>query len=417
VSTRLRRLDELDHDELAVMVREYLLAGQLMDRAGMPHLISAYGRDVMGDIAIDEWMGASPVYTRRTQRLLDFVGDDIETLFKCLQIDIGAPPEFMDFRLKVIDEHHGEFWLDHCGALMDVEPMGDDYVQTMCHTIEDPTFDATAMAVNARARIRPIHRPPRTPVDRHPHCHWTATIDESIEPLTEPEPAVRIATTLLAQLDVPTVQHEGEGWHDYRAPQDPDLRFEMFSTGALRGLLHEIAVQTHLLVMSFNLAVERRYGTDDAVDIGAKHFAGSAGLSAERLRDAFGLDRSLAAVAQVLLWHPAFQPSSYTDLEVVFDEAEDHLELRLSDCTATQEPDHLNWMRLAADGHDQGLTTLVQGIDLHYSVERLAPAPGELAAWRVVRTEEPAKEASEVALTRFSTGATFEFSETPVQLG
>jgi hypothetical protein len=213
------------------------------------------------------------------------------------------------------------------------------------------------------------------------------------------------------------VQHEGEGWHDYRAPQDPDLRFEMFSTAALRGLLHEVAVQTHLLVMSFNLAVERRYGTDDAVAIGAKHFAGSAGLTAERLRDAFGLDRSLAGVAQVLLWHPAFQPSTYTDLDVVFDEATDRLELRLRDCTATQEPDHLNWMRLAVDGHDQGLTTLVQGIDLHYAVERLDPAPGELAAWRVVRAEEPAKEASEVALTRFSTGATFEFSETPVQLG
>jgi hypothetical protein len=54
----------------------------------------------------------------------------------------------MDFRLPVIDEHHGEFWLDHCGALMDVEPMGDEYVHTMCHTIEDPTFDATAMATS-----------------------------------------------------------------------------------------------------------------------------------------------------------------------------------------------------------------------------------------------------------------------------
>jgi hypothetical protein len=417
VSTRLRRLDELERDEMAVMVREYLLAGQLMDRAGMPHLISAYGREVMGDIAIDEWMGASPVYTRRTQRLLDFVGDDIETLFKCLQIDIGAPPEFMDFRLKVIDEHHGEFWLDHCGALMDVEPMGDEFVETMCHAIEDPTFDATAMAVNARARIRPIHRPPRMPADRHPHCHWTATIDESIEALSEPEPAVRIATTLLAQLDVPTVQHEGEGWHDYRAPQDPDLRFEMFSTGALRGLLHEIAVQTHMLVMSFNLAVDRRYGTEDAVAIGAKHFAGSAGLTSERLRDAFGLDRSLAAVAQVLMWHPAFQPSTYTDLDVDLDEGEGTLELRLRSCTATEEPDHLNWMRLATDGHDQGITTLVQGVDLRYSAERIDPGPDALAAWRVLRSDEPAREASEVALTRFSTGATFEFSETPVRLG
>src|SRR3954447_10206771 len=113
-----RRLEDLTHDELAVLGREYLLAGQLMDRSGMPHLISAYGREVMGDIAIDEWMGASPVYSRRMQRLLDFANGDVATIFKGMQFDIGAPPEFMDFRYKVIDATHGEFWLDHCGALM-----------------------------------------------------------------------------------------------------------------------------------------------------------------------------------------------------------------------------------------------------------------------------------------------------------
>ena len=53
----------------------------------------------------------------------------------------------------------------------------------MCHTIEDPTFDATAVATNPRAQIRPIHRPPRVPADRHPHCHWTVTIDESNPPV------------------------------------------------------------------------------------------------------------------------------------------------------------------------------------------------------------------------------------------
>ena len=85
------------------------------------------------------------------------------TIFKGLQLDIGAPPQFMDFRYTVHDRWHGEFHLDHCGALMDVEPMGEDYVVSMCHDIEDPTFDATAVATNPKAQIRPIHRPPRSP--------------------------------------------------------------------------------------------------------------------------------------------------------------------------------------------------------------------------------------------------------------
>jgi hypothetical protein len=35
----------------------------------MPHLIERFGRDGMAEIAIAEWMGASPIYSRRMQRL------------------------------------------------------------------------------------------------------------------------------------------------------------------------------------------------------------------------------------------------------------------------------------------------------------------------------------------------------------
>ena len=117
-------------------------------------------------------MAASPLYSLRTQRALNFGNADVPTIFKNIQLDIGAPHQFMDFRYKVDDAQHGEFWLDHCGALMDVEPMGEEFVHGMCHDIEDPTFDATAGATNPYAQVRPIHRPPRVPADRAPHCHW-----------------------------------------------------------------------------------------------------------------------------------------------------------------------------------------------------------------------------------------------------
>ncbi len=414
--SEVRGLGALTREELAVLVREYLLGGQMIDRAGMPHVIAAHGREVMGEIAIDEWMGASPIYTRRTQRLLGFVGDDVETIFKGMQFDIGAPPEFMDFRYRVTSRDHGEFWLDHCGALMDVEPMGDDYVRTMCHTIEDPTFDATAIATNRRARIRPIHRPPRLPADRHPHCHWTATIDPTVEPLPDPSESVEIMATLLAAMPVAEFEPAGEGWHDYTAPMDPDLRLEMFSAPALVALAREVATQSHLLTMSLTASVRRRHGADDAVEIGARHFAGSVGLTSERLRDALGIERSIAGLAQVLELHPAFQPRSYVDVVIELDEAADTLRVELRPCTAVDEPDQHNWLTLLRAGHDEAITTMVQGVDLHHRAERVDPSPGGLAAWRVWRAEEPAKESSDVALTRFSTGATFEFSETPVEL-
>ena len=178
-------LSELPHGVLAVLAREYLLCGHLIDRAGMPYVIASFDREEMGAIAIDEWMGASPVYTRRMQELLGFAGDDVETIFKGMQFDIGAPHGFLDFRYTVHDRNHGGFQLDHCGALMDVEPMGEEFVRTMCHDIEDPTFDATAAATNPRARMTPLHRPPREPADRAPHCAWTVDIEAAAEPIIE----------------------------------------------------------------------------------------------------------------------------------------------------------------------------------------------------------------------------------------
>ncbi|UDY37397.1 hypothetical protein [Dermatobacter hominis] len=422
----MRHLDDLSHDELAVLVREYLLAGQLMDRAGMPHLISAYGRDEMADIAIDEWMGASPIYSMRMQRLLDFAAGDVSTIFKGMQFDIGAPPEFMDFRYKVIDPHHGEFWLDHCGALMDVEPMGDDYVTAMCHAIEDPTFDATAIATNRRAQVRPIHRPPRVPADRHPHCHWTVVIDDSHPELPLPEPMSHVERTLLAGIELPPLgagagdAELADGWNDYRAPVDPDLQTEQFSTAALRALAEEICVQQHLLVTSFCFAIERRHGTEDAVSVVERQFTGIAGLTSERLRAALGLGSdpadgpvtaSLDEVATVLELHPAFRPRAYVDWRVRLADDGGALTVELGDCPALHEQGFETWISRLADGHDGGLVTAVQGVTPFGRVQRTGPR-----SWSVTLVDEPATEPSEVALTRFSTGADFTFVATPVTL-
>src|ERR1700694_2174334 len=114
-------LGDCSQAELAVLAREYMMAGHMIDRAGMPHVMAELGRDAFGPVAIEEWMGASPVYVKRMQKALDFEGDSVETIFKGMQFDIGAPPQFLDFRFQLHDRDHGEFWLAHVGALADVE--------------------------------------------------------------------------------------------------------------------------------------------------------------------------------------------------------------------------------------------------------------------------------------------------------
>jgi len=101
VSPPQSRFFALSRAELAIMIPELLLIGQLIDRSGMAWCIQSFGRSEMLQIAIEEWSGASPLYTRRMQKALCYSGDDVITIFKGLQLDIGAPPQFMDFRYTV----------------------------------------------------------------------------------------------------------------------------------------------------------------------------------------------------------------------------------------------------------------------------------------------------------------------------
>src|SRR5713101_2746398 len=89
-------LEFLSRPALAVLAREYQLAAHLQDRAGIPQVLARYGAQAMREIAIAEWMGASPVYTQRMQRALRFEGNDVATIFKGMQFDVGAPHGFLD---------------------------------------------------------------------------------------------------------------------------------------------------------------------------------------------------------------------------------------------------------------------------------------------------------------------------------
>ena len=406
-------LGERSRAELASMLPEILLAGHLIDRAGMPHLIGAFGADTMRDIAIDEWKGASPVYSKRMQRALGFEGDTVETIFKNIQLDIGAPPQFLDFRFSLIDAQHGEFWLDHCGALMDVEPMGDDYVFAMCHEIEDPTFDATATASNPRAQVRPIHRPPRVPIDRSPHCAWTVTIDDAHPALPVPQEAVALAATMAASLDLPAIDPTEPGRSDYAGPLLSDLRFDEWSVSALRRMTEEVCLQGHLLVLSFFAATTVRTTSDeDARDILRHQFTGVAGVAAARIARHLDLRHDLAAAAEVLAWSPGLLPASYTGCSI---ELTDQLIVRL-DRTAPAFVDRA-WPSLLVAGHLEPLDAIVQAVHPALSCEVVVDTVEELVV-QVVRGERERPKSDDVRLTEFSTGADFVFEEraTPVEI-
>ncbi|WP_421120166.1 hypothetical protein ACE2AJ_02135 [Aquihabitans daechungensis] len=403
------------HEELAHLARELLLAGHLIDRSGMPHLIARFGREGMTQVAIDEWMAASPIYTKRMQRLLGFEGDTVEVIFKGMQLDVGAPPEFMDFRYTVHDDHRGEFHLDHCGALMDVEPMGDDYVQAMCHDIEDPTFDATATATNPRAQVRPIHRPPRVPADRAPHCAWTVDIVDDADPLPYPPQAEQLGRSAAAAVALAAPDPDlatDDGWDDYAGPLDADLVMQRFSSAALGTIADEVCLQGHLLSRAYLIQVAERSSGNEATAMGAKQLTGIAGVTAKRLARLLGVEADLAGVAAVLAVHPMFLPRSYVDLRLVPAADGTALVASIGPCAATEEPDGLTWPAILADGDDAGLAAAVQCVAPRAQIERLEPADGTAVSWRISidAAADPVPQPDEVTLTEFSTGVDFHFA-------
>ena len=64
--------EAMTRDELAVLGREWLLHGQMQDRVGMMLVLERTDRETMQEVAIAEWMAASPIYSRRMQRALNF---------------------------------------------------------------------------------------------------------------------------------------------------------------------------------------------------------------------------------------------------------------------------------------------------------------------------------------------------------
>jgi hypothetical protein len=407
----VRAIDDLSRAELAMLGREYMLFGHLLNRAALPHVHMQVGAQAREDVAIEEWMGASPIYTRRMQRCLGFAGDSVETIFKGFQLDVGFPHQYMDVRYELESARRGFFWLQSCGALLEVEQYGEGAVRSMCHAIEDPTFDASAVASNPRARCRPIHRPPRVPADRVPHCRWEVFIDADAEPIQEAEITRRVKPSRLAAVEFPAAAGDASGGRDdYRGPFDPSFRLESLSRAALDRVCREFLVQNHLLVRALMLAVADRAGDELAQRIASQQWIGAGAVATGRLRRALAIDGDdIDAILAVLALHPAFVPEY---CRVGLARAGDGRgRLWLEDCDALREGDGYSWYALLGDAPHPALDAMVQAVNPRARCLPATPTRGERLAWEVVvdPSAEPAEIPPEASMVANSTTAAFTF--------
>jgi hypothetical protein len=406
-------LQDFSRQLLAHLGREYLLNGHLQDRVGLPLVAKHCGGNAYVQFSIEEWMGASPIYSKRMQRCMAFEGSDVGTVFKNLQFDIGAPHQFMDFQFDLERPDYGEFWLPHCGALLDVEPFGEERVKLMCHDIEDPTFDATAAATHPCMKMRPIHRPPRVPSDRKPHCRWSVFIGDEAEPYVQHANLEVVQSSLLANLALPRPMDDAEpgGWHDYAGPFDPGFQLEDLSHSALVTVAREIALQSHLLARAFMLCAAQRTSEALASELGASQWTGIAALSAERMKRWLRIEgEDIEAIAKVFQMHPCFRPRAYVDFRVAISGA-DRARIEIGDCPALHESDAYSWFAGLGAAPHPALDAIAGAVNPQARCHPVANPAGARFAWDVVidPNAPPQPPPSELGLAKISRGAAFEF--------
>jgi hypothetical protein len=406
-------LGTLSRQMLADLGREYLLHGHLQDRVGLPLVFFGWGEPAMTELSIEEWMGASPIYSERMQNALGFVGHDVGTVFKNLQFDIGAPHQFMDFQFRLDTPEYGEFWLAHCGALMDVEPHGEERVRRMCHDVEDPTFDATAAATHPRMKMRAIHRPPRVPDFRMPHCRWKIFIDETGE-ANAPHPNLALLReSKAAQLVLERRPENAEpgGWRDYSGVFDPGFQLEDLSHSAGVLVLDEVALQSHLLARALHLSAGQRWGADAACRLADEQWEGIAAMTTSRMQKAFGISgEDPEAIAKVFQVHPTFHPRAYVDFRVSLPEP-DRARIEFHDSPAFAEVDDCSWFAgLRTEGHP-ALAAIAQVVNPRARLLPVHPENGARFIWDIVVDPgaDPVKAPRSLALGQISKGATFQF--------
>jgi hypothetical protein len=315
----------------------------------------------------------------------------------------------MEFRFDLDGARYGEFWLERCGPLLDVEPFGEKRVRLMCHDVEDPTFDATAAATHPCARVRPIHRPPRVPATRVPHCRWKVSIDDDEADAFEQHPNLEIVqASKIAQLEIrlPDADAEPGGWPDYAGPFDPEFQLEDLCQRALVSANLEFALQSQLLARSFLLCVGQHFGPELVGEIASEQWTGIAGLTAERLRRALAVEGEDAeAIAKVFQIHPCFHPRDYVDLRVVLEDG--GVRIGFGPSPAFEEGDAHSWLAQLGDAPHPALDAIARAVNPRASSLPTPPRASERLAFRVEIDPDaaPHEEAPDVKLAKASRGA------------
>ncbi|MCX5999031.1 MAG: hypothetical protein NTU41_05405 [Chloroflexi bacterium] len=99
------RYQDFSKETLAKLLQDYAMALMILEGNWHSILREKYGDAATVELDIKQWIRTSPAYTRRLARTLNIRGDNVETIFKALQMDPAFSPSFFDIEWQVFDGH------------------------------------------------------------------------------------------------------------------------------------------------------------------------------------------------------------------------------------------------------------------------------------------------------------------------
>ncbi len=165
------RLEDFSHRVLVRQAKEFALDVHLLMRAAYLSLERRHGTDVLWSLASQHLAALTPALVTRLQRALGIEGDSIETIAKLLQVNPLLPPDYVRYRVELVDERRARISFEDCAGLADTDtpsPLG------ILDLPEGPGFEHVAQAVNPKARVHRLAGPAPA---------WDVVIDSDAEPI------------------------------------------------------------------------------------------------------------------------------------------------------------------------------------------------------------------------------------------
>jgi len=162
------------------LVRLWKAAGLLY--VGLSSIYYTVVREKLGEgmareLDAEVWKREAPLEMGRMSGAMNIRGNDVASLLKTLQVDIGGNPIWPEFRCELKDKNHGYLLIKRCRGLDYWARHGERAMQEHGCYLDVVGFQHAANYFNPKINARALKLPPVQSPDENV-CEWEFSLEE-----------------------------------------------------------------------------------------------------------------------------------------------------------------------------------------------------------------------------------------------